>query len=171
MECSQLLGLFTQLDLLQNKSWPGTWLPRETAVGWDLHVASSEVRIEQTRSGKKEASCKKPWWYLPKEETANENSTASVVGSLQCPDVGHSSVEVSFLSRHLKGRMLSSTIRKTIQLQSWRHRCPWIYHSWSRGFTAQSSFLTPLQKMITFCEIALRYKAANWEQKDGSELC
>lgn len=84
-ECLPLLGLSIQLALLQNKTWPETWLPSETAVGWNLHVASSEVSIEQTRSG---TSCKKPWWYLPKDVAANATST--LVGSLQCLEAGHS---------------------------------------------------------------------------------
>lgn len=82
VECMQLLGFSMQLDLLQNKSWPETWLPRETAVGWDLRVASSEVSTEQTRSGKEGASCKNLGWYLPEGGTGSENSTALLVGSL-----------------------------------------------------------------------------------------
>lgn len=50
-KCLKLLGFSKQLDLLQNKFWPKTWLLRKTAVGWDLCIASSEVRIEQTRLG------------------------------------------------------------------------------------------------------------------------
>lgn len=91
-ECLQLLGLSIWLALLQNKAWPETWLPSETAVGWNSHVASSEVSIEQMRSG---TSCKKPWWYLPKDVAANANSTASAVGGLQCLDARHSPVVLS----------------------------------------------------------------------------
>lgn len=112
IKCLQWLGFSVQMDLLQNKSWPETWLLRETAVGWDLCVASSEVSIGQTRLGKKGASCKKPWCYLPKEETANENSTASVVDSLQCLDVGHLPLRVSLLSRHWKERPYLEQLKK-----------------------------------------------------------
>lgn len=58
IDCLQLLGISIQMDLFPDKSWPETRLPSETAVGWDLHAASSEVNIKQTRSG---TSCKKLW--------------------------------------------------------------------------------------------------------------
>lgn len=137
-KCLQLLGISIQLDLLQNKSWPEPWLLGETAVGWDLHVASSEVSIEQTRLGKKGASCEKPWWYLWKEETANGNSTASRKDNLSYLDVGHSPMRVSLLQA-LEGKTLSRTIKKTTQLQHVKQRCPDIIITVSRGFELKAS--------------------------------
>lgn len=56
----QLLGLSTQLDLLQNKPWPETWLSRETASGCGLACSLSWGQCWANKIRRKDASWKKP---------------------------------------------------------------------------------------------------------------
>lgn len=141
-----IVGTFLTAGSFTKQILSETRLLSETSVEWDLRVASSEVSIEQTRSG---TSCKKSWWYLPEEKTANENSRATVVGNLYCPDGNILGWRCPRFPGIWKEGVYLAQLAKQFSYSVWNtDTCDFIIAG-PGGFEAQSNFLTSFHKMMT----------------------
>lgn len=164
IDCLQLLGLSIQLDLFQNRSWPETWLPSQTAVGWDVCVASSEVNIEQTRSS---TSRKKLVDIYQRRKLPMRRAEPQwwVACSAQMRDIPQQDCPC-FPGIWKEGLYLAQ-LGKQFSYRVWNKAAYDFIIAGPRGFEVQSSFLSPFQKN----DGILFYKGAHWKQEDRSELC
>lgn len=95
----------------------------ETAVGWDLHVASSEVSIEQIRLGEKGASCEKALVIFMEGGNCQWEQHSLNEGQFILSRCRAFTNKGILAYQALEGKTLSRTI-KTTQLQHVKQRCP-----------------------------------------------